>query len=738
MQKLQVYSEDEKRKAAYALNLCTVSISQIVDYNDVYVLEQEYNAILNNLNLEAMPKDEALLKILVETLNTITFFRIQELKKQKVESDYQRRMKNAIWSAVPNLSVIVAGNPIAMVLSVATQVGTAYMNYRREKANAGIEKENSEFELQITAMEQFHALQRELFTTAWRLADSYGFKDEWRLTENQIKQYDQVLMDADEYRKYARLEAIAPNFEAYPPFWYFYAHTALYISENETNAVAKAEYRNRAKNHFEKYYQLNRFSLLREDQLAASALLEYSDLLLLENAKENTEKVYQLVMEAQKKAGNANDVLQLCAISYLKIGKTEDAARLLKYLVNEEYNSAMNAKILSRIYVSQYLATESPAAYTEYGILARRIAPEFLFPMPKGTVSDQSLEEAFIKRQKVTLIKAYRTTLQDYARKTRDDYEDALQDLEKSCYKKETVALLVSKLVAGEYSRNCVVQLNQMVAGLDTLPVFRNLEKREALIKLIEGTLRNTRPAVRNLQKETVNTFDEKDYKNLAERFSYQQLTEKFFDILKVRVTDKIADSQELGTLNLLENDLLQFCDAQELPMPQCLNLTQEKQQIPEGKESRYFDDVFLEDAPDSETQKQLKEKMEKIIGAAKGHIIKDAANAAIYLRTEKLFDIYFENSKMTGATKYLVKQKAVAVIDDKTNRDCDLILTIDGVVIVNQNRISDEKISYDAIKFDSEAGTDRLTTSYRDICDNAAIDLKELYALMQELDKLA
>lgn len=738
MQKLQVYSEDEKRKAAYALNLCTVSISQIVDYNDVYVLEQEYNAILNNLNLEAMPKDEALLKILVETLNTITFFRIQELKKQKVESDYQRRMKNAIWSAVPNLSVIVAGNPIAMVLSVATQVGTAYMNYRREKANAGIEKENSEFELQITAMEQFHALQRELFTTAWRLADSYGFKDEWRLTENQIKQYDQVLMDADEYRKYARLEAIAPNFEAYPPFWYFYAHTALYISENETNAVAKAEYRNRAKNHFEKYYQLNRFSLLREDQLAASALLEYSDLLLLENAKENTEKVYQLVMEAQKKAGNANDVLQLCAISYLKIGKTEDAARLLKYLVNEEYNSAMNAKILSRIYVSQYLATESPAAYTEYGILARRIAPEFLFPMPKGTVSDQSLEEAFIKRQKVTLIKAYRTTLQDYARKTRDDYEDALQDLEKSCYKKETVALLVSKLVAGEYSRNCVVQLNQMVAGLDTLPVFRNLEKREALIKLIEGTLRNTRPAVRNLQKETVNTFDEKDYKNLAERFSYQQLTEKFFDILKARVTDKIADSQELGTLNLLENDLLQFCDAQELPMPQCLNLTQEKQQIPEGKESRYFDDVFLEDAPDSETQKQLKEKMEKIIGAAKGHIIKDAANAAIYLRTEKLFDIYFENSKMTGATKYLVKQKAVAVIDDKTNRDCDLILTIDGVVIVNQNRISDEKISYDAIKFDSEAGTDRLTTSYRDICDNAAIDLKELYALMQELGKLA
>lgn len=443
-------------------------------------------------------------------------------------------------------------------------------------------------------------------------------------------------------------------------------------------------------------------------------------------------------MEAQKKAGNANDVLQLCAISYLKIGKTEDAARLLKYLVNEEYNPAMNAKILSRIYVSQYLATESPAAYTEYGILAKRIAPEFLFPMPKGTVSDQSLEEAFIKRQKVALIKAYRTTLQDYARKARDDYEDALQDLEKSCYKEENVALWVSKLGTGKYSRNCVVQLNRMVAGLDTLPVFRDLEKREVLIKLIEGKLRNTRPAVQNLQKETTNTFDEEDYKKLTELFSYQRLTEVFFDKLKARVTDEIANSQELGTLNLLENDLLQFCDAQELPMPQCLNLTREEQQLPEEKGSLYFDDVFLEDAPDPETQKQLEKKMEKVIGAAKGHIIKDAANVAIYLRTEKLFDIYFENKKLTGATKYLVKQKAAAVIDDKTNKDCDLILTVDGVAIVNQNRISNEKIPYDAIKFDSEAGTDRLTTSYKDVCDNVAIDLKGLYALMQELDKLA
>ena len=41
----------EQLQAAYALNLCTVSVSQIIDYADAMVMEQEYEAILNNINI---------------------------------------------------------------------------------------------------------------------------------------------------------------------------------------------------------------------------------------------------------------------------------------------------------------------------------------------------------------------------------------------------------------------------------------------------------------------------------------------------------------------------------------------------------------------------------------------------------------------------------------------------------------------------------------------------------------
>ena len=59
-----IIGDREKMQAAYALNLCTVSVSQIVDYDDINILEQEYETILNNLNLKNIPKDEALLDIL--------------------------------------------------------------------------------------------------------------------------------------------------------------------------------------------------------------------------------------------------------------------------------------------------------------------------------------------------------------------------------------------------------------------------------------------------------------------------------------------------------------------------------------------------------------------------------------------------------------------------------------------------------------------------------------------------
>ena len=266
-------------KAAYALNLCTVSISQIIDYEDVVILEQEYDTILNNLNLENMPKDEALLNILKEMLDTITFFRIQAGDKRIIEKEYQQNMKNAIWSAVHPFGVIFAGsNPWTVLISLASQVGAGYMNYRKAKASNALEYERNIWQLQRSAIEQLNGLRRELFDASWRLSKKYNFKEEYRLTEKQISQYNEILMDPDDLRRFERLDYISNYFEAYPPFWYYLGHAANMVSKNarecNDNDIAD-KYLIIAKEKFEQYRKHNVFGLLREDLINSSCLLEY-------------------------------------------------------------------------------------------------------------------------------------------------------------------------------------------------------------------------------------------------------------------------------------------------------------------------------------------------------------------------------------------------------------------------------------------------------------------------------
>ena len=416
-------SEEEKLKAAYALNLCTVSVSQIIDYNDIFFLEQEYEAILNNLNLEEMPKDEALLRILKQLLDVITYFRIQEGEKKLLEKEYQQKMKNAIWNAVPNIGMIVAGgNPITMAISLASQVGIGYMNYRREKAKIGLEQERKEWELQRSAMEQFNGLRRELFDTAWRLADRYKFPDSYRLTERQITQYNRILMDSDDMRRYERLYSIRNYFEAYPPYWYYLGSAANAVYQNEDRYygyVITCDYKQYAKDAFRKFIDSTKRNLLREDQIEASCALELFDLL---EENEKAEKS-QLLERAKRASGNAYDVLELCAISYLKIGETEMAAELFRMLVNEGYNTDVNAQILSKLYVSQVIAEPSEEIRKRYLTLAVRVGSEKLFPMPSEYLNKYELEEVFMYKQQQQLRESYIRALQAFIEKYSGKYD---------------------------------------------------------------------------------------------------------------------------------------------------------------------------------------------------------------------------------------------------------------------------------------------------------------------------
>jgi len=346
-------SQDEKVKVAYALNLCAVSISQIIDSRDIVVLKQEREAILNNLNLQNFVKHPALLEVLKQILDTITYLEIQAGDLAFVEKEYQHKLKNAIWSAVPSPGALFAGgDPVSLAIAVAAQIGTGYMNYRRNKSQYALEKERSIWELKRHELEQLYGLRAQLFETAWKLSADYDFEDKFRLTQKQLSRYSEALLEEDPLKRFERLDVISDKFAAFPPFWYHKGNAAMEVFRNERYCAFSSSYKEEALRAYQEFHNRH-FEFLREDVVAASCCLEHISLLAPDDAL-----VEELLNQALRLAGDNYDVLQQSIFVNLRLKKYEEIIVPLREMIANDYNVGLNGILLSRIYFAKSFKTD--------------------------------------------------------------------------------------------------------------------------------------------------------------------------------------------------------------------------------------------------------------------------------------------------------------------------------------------------------------------------------------------
>lgn len=685
----------DKLKAAYALNMCTVSISQIVDYNDINILEQEYDAILNNLNLEQMPKDEALLRILKQILDTITYFRIEEVEKEFIEKEYQQKMKNAIWSAVPNFGIIISrGNPITAVISLASQVGIGYMNYRKNKAECDNGKEKQMWQLRKTAIEQFNGLRRELFDTAWRLADEYDFPDEYRLTEKQIAQYNKILMDNDEIRKHERLYSIKDKFKAYPPFWYYIGNTAKRISESDDETVnenEKADFALKARGYFEEFFKLNKYNILREDQIAASGSLEYAEILLKDDNPDKA-KISECIDKARALCGNAFDVLQLCSVLYLKNNEADKASEILRILVNEDYNRIINAQLLSSIYVKE-------GNKKDYELLITRVDKKYLYPMDGNNI-------AFKNNQKAVLANKFATCLSNFFNKYAIEWNKIIPVFENENYSDSFFAYTTE---AKEYRlcesekifkdknesyknrlRYCDYQiklLDVVNEAFDKIFSFEPLKNDELIEKAKDCILKKFEACkdkyIDLSTKINEGKFSEDDYReSQSDELSIVHIFEDTIIMLSKHLS-KIIRSANIENLTEIDGKLSEFCSLNGLSYPEtCDNkLTVSHPSVNSNAFS--LQKIFGESISHS---KHKIDFTNEIIECIKSHVTdKNKTSNILFTRDTQEFTDYFDNTdfrKKIGNTLESIKQNSIAIYKDEK---FDLHLTIKGIIAVNK-----------------------------------------------------
>lgn len=775
--------EQKQKRVAYALNMCTVSVSQIIDYDDIVVLEQEYNAILNNLNLEQIPKDEALLKILKDLLDVITHFKISETEKEFVEKEYQQKMKDAIWSAVPNFAMVLAsGKLIPMAVSLANQVGIGYMNYRRNKSEYSLDRDKKMWQLKKAAIEQFNYIRKELFDSSWRLAETYNFPDEYRLTERQIKEYNRILEDHDVRRRYERLDEIKEYFEAYPPFWYFYGNAANLIANDKTITItesARTDFRQRAVEYFEKFEGIEQNSLLREDVLSASCALEHVDLLLLLTPDSyDSGKVNDLIRRAAKMSGNDYDVLQLCAVSYLKIGRMDEAARVLRRLVNADYNTTINAQMLSSIYVRF-----SDKYRADYELLADRVGAEYLFPMPSHVNADIKLLEAdFEAKQKQIVRVELEKTIKNYLQKYTVRWNKILSSFEEKEYadeyffdnpkareKRRSEAERVfgtydlkqkywDKLGSSSYELDILELLNDLFNNLFKLSIFNNTSLQVDAEKSVREKISKNKDVFRRTHRSiSEKKFQLADY-IIADDIMLKSIVGEALENLLCAACQIIKDADS-NKVSQIESEIINFCRQNGIDMPTVSASERDAAdniyfgtdlfgneiiqvsggdgpgehssrnpivvQAPES--DRFGTDLFGHEAVVAKKNAELLKEMSTFIkGSVDGIELYNAHKVELLTIGDPKFNGYFQDDAFSQGGK--IKPKALLVVHEIGKRDHDLIFTTDGLIDVKGGK-ANYLTPYKEVKRWKDS-----IRLFKGEYKNDSLDLLALYDLIQQL----
>ena len=253
--------------------------------------------------------------------------------------------------------------------------------------------------------------------------------------------------------------------------------------------------------------------------------------------------------------------------------------------------------------------------------------------------------------------------------------------------------------------------------------------------------MRLARPELTRLQvKLDELNFSYEDYKNLVRTYSYQFFTEKFYEMLKAHIVEAINAVVDYESIDLLDRELSEFCERHTLPAPeQYLHMYKETSQEPIAYSHIVsFDDELLGEKRSNQDSEEMRKHMKKIIQDNMGELIRNPGRVSIYLMDDGIaFNSYLGNDKLRiqNGYLYLVRQKAFAILDDKTKKDFDLIFCTDGIAVVDKNNIRDT-VYYNDIKYSANGNIEELKLGYPDVFTNKDVNINTLNGIIIELGK--
>lgn len=308
--------EQAQLQVLQSLNLIAVSLTHIITYNDKVVLDQEYNTIINNLNLSNIP-DADIISLLQELMDLLTSSKIQDHDREyllsRFDKNVQTELKNRVRSRILDTDILL--NPYTTILTAVLSTGSFYFNYRSQMDSYAKEKEEGKWAIEVKTMEGLNSFYKKLLKYSWELMHRYNLPDQWRLNEKQLSDYTAILKEPDLARRYRKLERIENSFQKFPPYWYYRGQAAQEIGKNE-EAI-------NCFNQFQKIHQ----GILRKDPYAASVAMCKTMLAVEESDPGMLKSDLDLILANSDDADWGN--ILFAALQYARMGDSDAAGKLI-------------------------------------------------------------------------------------------------------------------------------------------------------------------------------------------------------------------------------------------------------------------------------------------------------------------------------------------------------------------------------------------------------------------------
>lgn len=381
---------EKARNAAMTLNYLHGSLNKIVLYNDKIVLEEEYNNIINNLNLTVI-EDPELVHVITYLMDTLTQFRLSEMDREKFRKEYEEKLEGAMSGALVGLANIRGSNPIELGVNAVLGIGSAYLNYKNAQKSLKNELKDSTYELDKGAITDLNNIRKEFIITYWEIMKRYNMPDEWRVSEKQFTRLIDILKDDNDEKQYRQLLRMQDELAVLPMFWYELSLVArkLQKKDDELNFISKYESLN------DKLFRHNSmYSLLLANKISYMNINTDKEEII-----QSLKKIYEI------DSLNANRKL-FSAMKYMQLGDYANADSLLTQNIDDNFLANISGRLKLNIYLDTNKEKEFEETITELLQKQNLSTKEYLYYLGKRPTHLMISEiEEEIKKIKVDLNK---------------------------------------------------------------------------------------------------------------------------------------------------------------------------------------------------------------------------------------------------------------------------------------------------------------------------------------------